>query len=62
MELQQTSTCQPLMCSSAHVVARFAMEKGDDAGAQDPTMLLRVLTCAFDRGMMTEKVEWKEEY
>ena len=43
------------------MVASFAMEKKLDGGAQDPTMLLRVLICAYDRGMMTEKVESKEE-
>ena len=61
MEAQQKSARQPLTCLSARVVASFAMEKKLDGGAQDPTMLLRVLICAYDRGMMTEKVESKEE-
>ena len=60
MEPQQTSRRQPQRCSSARVVVSFAMERKDDGGAADPTMLLRVLICAYDRVMMTEKVQSKE--
>ena len=37
------------------------MEKKHDGGAQDPIMLLSVLARAYDRGMMTVKVESKGE-
>ena len=61
MEPRQTSARQPLTCSSAGVVASFAAEKKDGDVALDPTMLLRVLIYACDRGILTEKAESKKE-